>query len=66
MFMNFQSVCRWDFKSAVASIKSFYNSYFYYQSSEYVSYSQSYLVSVYQQDEWFPQEYNNYWENKTQ
>ena len=60
IFMNFQSVHEQDFKSAVASVKSFYNSHFYYQSSEYVSYLQSYLMSVYQQDEWSSQEYNSY------
>ena len=66
MFMNFQLVHKWDFKSVIASVKSLYNFHFYYQSSEYVSYSQSYLMSVYQQDEWLSQEYNSYWENKTQ
>ena len=64
--MNFQSVCRQDFKSAIALAKSFYNSHSYYQSSEYISYFQSYSVSVYQQDEWSSQEYNSYWKNKTQ
>ena len=64
--MNFQSVHRQDFKSAIASVKSFYNSCFYYQLSEYVSYFQSYSMSVYQQDEWSSQDYNNYWKNKAQ
>ena len=64
IFMNFQLVCRWNFKSIIISVKSLYNSHLYYQSSEYISYSQSYSVSVYQQDEWLSQEYNSYWENK--
>ena len=47
--------------------KLFYISCSYYQLSVHISYSQSYFISTYfSQDEWFLQEYNSYWENKTQ
>ena len=66
MFMNFQSVCKQDFKLIIASAKFFYNSHFYYQLFEYISYFQSYSILIYQQDEWLSQKYNSYWKNKTQ
>ena len=51
MFINFQSIHEQNFKSVITSVKSFYNSYLYYQSSKYISYSQFYLMLIYQQDE---------------
>ena len=54
-------------KQAWANLWAQYESCSYYQLSVHISYFQSYFMLIYlSQDEWFSQEYNNYWKNKTQ